>query len=156
LFESGCSISEAAAIPTQALNDDGTLALPNRTVAIPPTLAQALKAQAGTYLFATRQTATITPKRIQQILKPYLTRIHTGKVTPHVLRYTHIIHAYRQGVSIQAISSQTGLTPVRVAQIVATVPAPARYTFQSPLGNVIDKATIERARKAARRRGGNA
>ncbi len=161
LFESGCSISEAAAIHTEALASDGTLALQGRTVIISADLARALKENAGTCLFSTRQTTTITPKRIQQILKPYLSQIHNGKTTPHVLRYTHIIHAYKQGVPIRAISNQTGLTSVRVAQIVANIPSPKRYAFQSPLGinatstrNASNTNTIERARTAARKRGG--
>jgi integrase len=133
LFESGCSISEAAAIRNAALSADGTLELGERTVIIAPDLASELKTQAGEYLFSTRQAATITPKRIQQILKPYITRVHKGKNTPHVLRYTHVVHAYKQGVPIRSISSQTGLSAVRIAQIVADVPPPRRYSFQSPL-----------------------
>ena len=76
--------------------------------------------------------------------------MHSGKTTPHVLRYTHIVHAYRQGVPIQAIGKQTGLTSVRIAQIVADVPAPRTYAFQSPLG--IERGALERARAVQRQR----
>jgi integrase len=145
LFESGCSISETASIASSSLSPDGVLTLPDRTVVISPSLAQDLLSQAGAFLFSSRQTQTITPKRIQQILKPHLKLVHTGKTTPHVLRYTHIVHAYKQGVPLQAISLQTGLSAARVAQIVADVPSTKAYTLRSlPSGRVISGTPLGR------------
>lgn len=129
LYESGCSISEISELRASAVHSDGTVQFANRKAHISSELAQELLKQADSYVFHTRQTPTITPKRIQQILKPYIAAVHRGKTTPHILRYTHIIHAYKQGLQLQAISRQTGLTAVRVAQIVAEVPASKSYNL---------------------------
>ncbi len=128
LYESGCTATEAALLKTHALRSDGTVTFDDRTASISPTLAHAILEQAGAHLFTSRQEDSITPKRIQQILKPYLARVHHGKTTPLLLRYTHIIHAYRQGNSLSTICEQTGLTAVRVAQILEDLPEErARY-----------------------------
>lgn len=127
LFESGCSISELSALRSSAVHPDGTVDFGDRVSRISPDLARELLAQASTYVFHTRQTPTITPKRVQQILKPYIASLRKNKTTPHILRYTHIVHAYTQGLRLQAISEQTGITAVRVAQIVADIPTTDGY-----------------------------
>jgi integrase len=127
LYESGCSLHEISELKANAVQADGTIHFSDRKAVISAELARELLQQASTYIFHTRQTATITPKRVQQILKPYIAAIHKGKTTPHILRYTHIVHAYKQGLQLGAISQQTGLTPVRVAQIVAEVPQAQGY-----------------------------
>jgi len=119
LYESGCTVSEASELKTTNVHKDGTIIFSDRTARISTNLAHSLLTQAGSYIFHTRQTPNITPKRIQQILKPYLSAVHKGKVTPHLLRYTHIMHAYERGVPLPAIASQTGLTMVRLGQILA-------------------------------------
>ena len=127
LYESGCTVSEASGLRTTAVRPDGTVQFPDRKAVISPGLASELLQQAGTHVFHTRQTASITAKRIQQILKPYISAVHRGKTTPHILRYTHIIDAYRRGVQLSAISQQTGLTSVRLGQILADVPVQKGY-----------------------------
>jgi integrase len=128
LYESGCSISELSDLRTHAIHTDGTVSFGSRKAHISSDLAQELIKQASTYIFHTRQTPTITPKRIQQILKPHIASVHKGKITPHVLRYTHIVHAYQQGLPLSVISQQTGLTCVRLAQIVGELETQKNYT----------------------------
>ncbi len=127
LYESGCSIAEISELKTSAVHADGTIHFAGRVATISPDLAAELLRQASTHIFHTRQTPSISPKRIQQILKPYLSRVHNGKNTPHLLRYTHIVHAYKQGISLGAICKQTGLTAVRVAQIVESINSSKNY-----------------------------
>ena len=127
LYESGCTVSEASELKTTGIHSDGAVQFPDRKAVISSELAQELLKQAGSHVFHTRQTESITPKRIQQILKPYIAAVHKGKVTPHILRYTHIINAYKHGVQLHAISQQTGLTPVRLGQILADVPVQKGY-----------------------------
>lgn len=127
LYESGCAISEVCELKTSAVHADGTVQFDDRKANISAELAKKLLAGAGTHIFSTRQAATITAKRVQQILKPYLALVHKGKITPQLLRYTHIIHAHNQGIPLHAISEQTGLTAVRLAQILADVPAQKGY-----------------------------
>lgn len=127
LYESGCSVSEVCELKTTAVHPDGAVQFDNRRANISAELAKKLLENASTYIFSTRQAATITAKRVQQILKPYLSAVHKGKVTPHLLRYTHIIHAYNQNIPLHAISQQTGLTTIRLAQILADVPGQRGY-----------------------------
>jgi integrase len=128
LYETGCSLHEISELKTTNVYSDGTIQFTDRRAQISVDLAHELIKQADHYIFHTRQTPTISPKRIQQILKPHIAAVHKGKVTPHILRYTHIIHAYKQGLQLSAISAQTGLTPVRVAQIIADVPSTKSYS----------------------------
>ena len=101
LYESGCTLSEITELKTNALHTDGTIQFSDRRANISPELAQELIKQAATHIFHTRQTPTITAKRIQQILKPYIANVHKGKTTPHILRYSHVIHAYKAGIPLQ-------------------------------------------------------
>lgn len=117
LYESGCSVSDVIALKSNAIHGDGTVHFSKRSAQISQQLAQELLSNAGTYIFSTRQTPTITAKRVQQILKPLLARYQKRKHTPHVLRYSHVVHAYLHGVSLHAISKQTGLSAQRLAQI---------------------------------------
>lgn len=128
LYESGCTVSEASELKAINLHGDGSTQFSDRKAVISPALATALLKQANTYVFHTRQTINITPKRIQQILKPSIAAIHKGKITPHILRYTHIIHAYQRGIPLSAICQQTGLTTVRLGQILADLPSQRDYT----------------------------
>ena len=127
LYESGCSVSEASELKASSIHRDGSIVLKDRVVRISTTLAHALTNQANQYVFHSRQTPTITPKRIQQILKPYISAVHKGKTTPHLLRYTHIIHAHTKGIPFQLIAQQTGLTTVRLGQILADLHSTANY-----------------------------
>jgi integrase len=136
LYEAGCTTTEAAQLKREDIQTDGTVHFPDRTVPIPPALARALLEQAGSHVFTSRQQDCITPKRIQQILKPHLQKMRLHKTSPHVLRYTHIVHAYHQGRSIAAICKQTGLTTMRLAQIIAELPeATEQYTLRRRGGN---------------------
>lgn len=67
------------------------------------------------YLFSTRQSSNITQKRVQQILGQY--QIKGIKITPQIIRYTHIAHAYQKGVAIQDITKQVGLRRSRTIEI---------------------------------------
>ncbi len=122
LYESGCTVSELAELKTSAIRSDGTITFSDRAATISPQLAHTVLKQANAFAFSSRQDESITPKRLQQILKPHLARIRRGKVTPLVLRYTHIVHAYQQGLPLTTICKQTGLTPVRLAQILSNLP----------------------------------
>lgn len=131
LYESGCSVSELTALRPAAVHTDGTVTIGNRTAHISVELARTLLSAAGTFVFGSRQAQTITAKRVQQILRPHLSAFKKSKPTPHVLRYSHIIHAYALGISLATISKQTGLGTQRLAQIVSntTTPTPYRALF---------------------------
>ena len=49
----------------------------------------------------------LTPRRIQQLLKKYSTRV-TMQATPHTLRHSHIVHSLLNRVAISAIQKQVG------------------------------------------------
>lgn len=121
LYESGCSVSEASELRASQIHRDGKVQFREHTATISLALTHALLEGASTHIFSSRQSSSITPKRIQQILKPYLKQVHKGKTTPHLLRYSHIIHAYQQGLQLGAIANQTGLSTVRLGQIVSDI-----------------------------------
>lgn len=73
------------------------------------------------YLFKSRQSASITVRRIQQIIhccaeKAGIQETYaTGKdgrnlyrVTPHTIRQSHVVHALLNGVPVEAICKQAG------------------------------------------------
>ncbi|RMF05540.1 hypothetical protein D6764_04530 [Candidatus Woesearchaeota archaeon] len=70
------------------------------------------------YLLATRQSPQITTKRVRQIVQKYASLAGVkDKNNPQILRYTHIVHAFRKGVPIPAIQRQVGIKRSRAIQI---------------------------------------
>lgn len=77
------------------------------------------------YLLQTRQSSKMTPRRIRQIIKCYTTRIGLeGKSHPQVIRYTHLIHAYKKRIPLSAIEDQVGLKKARLIQIISGIALP--------------------------------
>ncbi|MEA1965189.1 MAG: site-specific integrase [Candidatus Aerophobetes bacterium] len=59
---------------------------------------------------------SLTPRRIQQLLKNYSEEAGV-KATPHTLRHSHIVHALLNKVPITAIQKQVGHKRLTTAQI---------------------------------------
>jgi integrase len=77
------------------------------------------------YLIQTRQSGKMTPRRIRQLVKSYADKAGLGhKNHTQLLRYTHLIHAYKKRVPISAIQHQVGLTRGRLIQILSGVAIP--------------------------------
>ncbi|MEK6917175.1 MAG: hypothetical protein AABW92_05525 [Nanoarchaeota archaeon] len=61
---------------------------------------------------------SISGRRITQLVLEHSEKFLGLKLTPHDLRYLHIVHAYLTGVHIENIANQTGLTNLRLFQII--------------------------------------
>lgn len=73
------------------------------------------------YLFFSRQSSQLTPKRIQQIVREESRTILGKSLKPLDIRYSHIYHALLKNVSIVSMAKQTGLSYQRLAQIIEEI-----------------------------------
>lgn len=80
-----------------------------------------MKMKDDDYLFSTRQSESMTPKRVSQIIEYYLNRIGVHDKTGKCIRYTHIVDAYKNKVSIEQIEKQVGIKKPRLVQICGSV-----------------------------------
>lgn len=67
----------------------------------------------GGYLFSTRESPVITIRRIEQILSVLGKRTIGRPINPRMLRATHIIDAFSQGVPVVQIEQNTGLKSIQ-------------------------------------------
>lgn len=70
------------------------------------------------YLFSTRQGQSISKKRIRQLIHYYSQKYLNTKINPQSFRYMHIAHAYSNGVLLDTIAKQIGITTFRIFQII--------------------------------------
>jgi len=123
LYSSGCRVNEFSLMKIKDVEfEEGYIHIPaentktkeSRTVRIGKELLNEMKGwlkdnkKAGDdYLFDSRQSERMTPRRIQQIVKKYAA-IAKIECHPHTLRHTHIVHALQEGVPINAVQAQVG------------------------------------------------
>lgn len=69
------------------------------------------------YLFSTRQSKKMTTKRVRQIVQKLCSKLNIPDATPQIIRYTHIAHAYKQNIPVDAILRQVGLRRSRAIEI---------------------------------------
>lgn len=129
LYETGCSITELINIKIQDIKPRKKELIIKKSIRtnekretfISKNLLSLIKKylkenkNQSKYLFSTRQSSNITQKRVQQILGQY--QIKGIKITPQIIRYTHIAHAYQKGIAIQEITKQVGLRRSRTIEI---------------------------------------
>lgn len=130
LYESGCSLVELTNIKVKDI-------LGNRIKIINPEtkeirfscisgkLAKDLRLyvlgnnfKKDAYLISTRQSSRISEKRIRQLIHEYTQKVFSEKINPQSFRYFHIAHAYSNGVLLENISAQIGITTYRIFQII--------------------------------------
>jgi integrase len=129
LFETGCEVQELTRIKTKDIifakttADSNKITFENkksRESAISEDLAEKLQSlirqrqrKEEEYLFSQQPKKPLSVKRVEQIIK----EITKKNISPKIIRYYHIIHAYEQGLNLDSISSQTGLKKQRLIQI---------------------------------------
>lgn len=134
LYETGCSVTELINIKLKDIrNRSCEIVIESSVRSNEPRIAQVSKelldtvkeyllekkkerSVASNYLLSTRQSRSMTQKRIQQILSEYKSK-SGEKITPQILRYTHIAHAYSKGVGVGEITRQVGLKRSRAIEI---------------------------------------
>ncbi len=88
------------------------------------------------YVFCTRQSKKISEKRVRQLVQEYTKKIGTA-INPIMLRYYHIAHAYLNGVFIEEIAKQLGLTKFRIFQVLQELGInPKSNNYHNFLGRV--------------------
>ena len=73
------------------------------------------------YIFSTRQSDRISQKRLQQLIVQTSNKYLKKSIKPMQIRYTHIYHSILKNIPLPAISSQTGLSYQRIAQIMKDI-----------------------------------
>ncbi|MBN2880444.1 site-specific integrase [Candidatus Woesearchaeota archaeon] len=151
LYETGCTVSELTNIKVrdvklrnkQIVFSENSHAKEKREAHISLNLLNNIKEYLNTrdstssHLLSTRQSAKMTPKRIQQLISEYITT--KGKITPQILRYTHIAHAYNKGVGISEITKQVGLKRSRAIEIFSQLKEP-----KSSYNKFLEESPFER------------
>jgi len=136
LYETGCTVNELVNIRKKDLDlKAGQISIrsknarnkESRTVFISKELARKIKPyleenRESPYLFCTRQSDSITTKRVRQIVVALFNKIGITDGSPQVLRYTHIVHAYKRNIPLAAIQKQVGLKRSRAIEIFSQLP----------------------------------
>ena len=123
-YETGCTVSELVNIKREDINKH-SIHVAERECRVSKQLIEELslyvQRHQSPYVFASRQNQNLTTKRVQQIIKALVNKVdkEIQKTTPHLLRYTHIIHAAKQHIPLPAIMRQTGLAEQRISQILS-------------------------------------
>lgn len=87
------------------------------------------------FVLSTRQSSSISEKRIAQLIKKYSSAL--GEINAHYFRYYHVAHAYTNGVFIENISEQLGLTKLRVFQVLDEFNvSPKQNNYNNFLGRI--------------------
>lgn len=136
LYEIGCTVNELVNIKNDHFDFDNNLLKiqgksarnkEQRNVYLSDKIILLIKKFQKTnlespFLFFSRQSHTMTTKRIRQIVQKYLKTIGIEKAGPQILRYTHIVHAYQKKIPLDAIQKQVGLKRSRAIEIFGQLP----------------------------------
>ena len=69
------------------------------------------------YLFETRPNKRITTRRIRQIVENIGEKTGIKNLLPQTIRYSHLVFAMKNAISLASIESQTGIKMSRLIQI---------------------------------------
>ena len=126
LYSTGCSESELISIKFSDVNfSNCMIKIKNRLSRIPFQLISKLElmqkkenSKKSDYIFSSRQSPSISTKRLQQIVSEESKNCFERRITPQDIRTTHVCHAILKNQPILSISNQTGLSTQRIAQVV--------------------------------------
>ena len=128
LYETGCTLRELVNIKVKDIQGNKIKVVDPETKEIRyPQISSKLskdiklyiKGNALTgYLIATRQSSKISEKRIRQIIQKHTKKVFSIKINPQSFRYYHIAHAYSNGVLLETIAKQLGITTFRIFSII--------------------------------------
>lgn len=136
LYETGCSVGEVVHLRREDVDLARCFAIIHsghtgrkRTVTFSHELAQKLQQHLETvrakFLFSSRQSESITTKRVRQLFKSYCKKAHIHFASgPQILRYTYVFQALLRNVPLPQIQMQIGLGKSRVSSLLHEL----RYT----------------------------
>lgn len=115
-YETGCTLSELTAIKVKDIEFTASfLILGQRHVPLSPRLLQEIRhylsreqRSPDAFLFSTRQSATISEKRVYQIIREISCKACIA-ACPRVLRNSHISRAFASRRPLQDIAEETGI-----------------------------------------------
>ncbi|AJF61004.1 hypothetical protein QT06_C0001G0156 [archaeon GW2011_AR15] len=122
IYETGCSLKELAGIKVSDIAGNmirtGKAA---RFSQISGKLSKDLKLYTeGNSIKKESLLFDISGRRISQLTESHAEKILGTRLTPHDLRNLHIMHAYLNGVYLENIAGQTGLSELRIFQIISS------------------------------------
>ncbi len=120
LYETGCTVGELVALRVGDVKlSRGILHVARRRLPLSAHLSALIRQgtprgrRSSAPLFSSRESATITPRRVEQILASLGRRALGSQITPHQLRSSRIIHDFLQRVPIVEIERKVGLQSIR-------------------------------------------
>ena len=136
LYETGCTVNELVNIKNSHFNfEKNILSIrgkharnkEHRNVFISSVLIKKIKEfqksnTISDYLLFTRQSGSMTTKRICQLVKKYCKLAGLTEFTPQILRYTHIVYAYEKNIPLDSIRKQVGLKRSRAIELFSQLP----------------------------------
>jgi integrase/recombinase XerD len=125
LYETGCTISELVLIKVKDITPTNIQIKERHSVISLQLYTRIqmyfeLEGKDKEFLLSSRQSENMTQKRIIQIVRFYSKRMGF-EITPQILRYTHIAHAYECNVPVSTIINQVGLKKSRIIQILSEI-----------------------------------
>lgn len=125
LYETGCTVSELCKLRTSDFKE-GLLHIGKRRLKLTDLTRQFLlktcparrvrheagyqyARNASSFLFTTRESTSISPRRVEQLLATLGKRVLGSSVTPQQLRATRISHDIEAGLPIAEIERKVGL-----------------------------------------------
>ncbi len=129
LYETGCTINELVEIKasdiggnTIKIKDHDNVRFTNISGKLAKDLSLFIKGNKlakEDYILSTRQSQKMSEKRVRQLIQSYTEKAHYGKINPQMFRYYHVAHAYNNGIMLENISKQLGVTSFRIFQIIS-------------------------------------
>ena len=123
LYETGCDVNELVNIKVKDILGN-KIHIGKRFPMISSKLAKDINLYVKgnmltkeSYLISSSR-GQISVKRITQLVQFHTEKHLKKKLNPQQFRYYHIIHAYSNGVLLENIASQLGITKLRVFQII--------------------------------------
>jgi len=123
LYETGCDVNELVSIKVKDILGN-KIHINKRFPMISSKLAKDIKLYIKgnmltkeSHLIASSR-GKMSVKRVTQLVQTYTEKHFNKKLNPQQFRYYHILHAYTNGVLLENIAHQLGITTYRVFQII--------------------------------------
>jgi hypothetical protein len=137
ILHTGCTISDLVALTPHACTARG-IRIGTTYHKLPQQLRIALRAHAGKkYLFASRQGAQLTARRVQQIVRAIGERASIPRVTPHTLRRTALVKAAKHGETQSTLAKRFSITERWVRETLGAVAPQPPKQMQLPRDPVV-------------------
>ncbi|MFW6231008.1 MAG: tyrosine-type recombinase/integrase [Nanoarchaeota archaeon] len=139
LYATGCSEKEFLSLRRKDVDTQQSCILfGTRTAFIPAVLCKELisfctdqAVSTDAIIFSSRQSSHMSAKRLQQIVGDATEQVLNTRLTPTILRKTHIYHALQKNISLPSIAHQVGISYQRISQIIEEVsPQLGAYRYE--------------------------